>query len=78
MTQPLYTQLTYEQYKEFEQQLHDYPQLETTHMSGSIGEDFYHKAFRITIGDLILEVTGPLVKGWRPIVEPEGEDATTN
>ncbi len=63
MTQPLYTQLTHEQYKEFEQQLHDYPQLETTHTSG-IGKEFYHKAFRIKIGDLILEVTGPIVKGW--------------
>lgn len=62
MGQPLYTQLTYEQYKDFEEQLSRFAELETTHESGNMDEKYYHKSFRIRIGDLLLEVTGPLVK----------------
>lgn len=62
MPQALYTQLTYEQYKDFEEQLRRYSELETTHESGNMDSKFYHKSFRIRIGDVILEVTGPLVK----------------
>ena len=71
MTQPVYTQLTYEQYKEFEEQLSHFADLETTHKSGSLDEQFYHKAFRLKIGDMTLEVTGPLIKGWRLPTLPE-------
>lgn len=60
--QPFYTQLTYEQYKDFEEQLKHFSELETTHESGNMDPKFYHKSFRIRIGDLMLEVTGPLVK----------------
>lgn len=62
--QPLYTQLTYEQYKDFEEQLRCFQELETTHESANMDEKYYHKAFRIRIGDFTLEVTGPLIKGW--------------
>ena len=66
MTQPLYTQLNYEQYQDFEEQLKHYSELETTHESGNMDSKFYHKAFRLRIGDLLLEVTGPLVRGYKP------------
>ena len=62
--QPLYTQLNYEQYKDFEKQLSNFKELETTHESATMHERYYHKAFRIRIGDMTLEVTGPLIKGW--------------
>ena len=52
--QPFYTQLTYEQYKDFEAQLKHFSELETTHESGNMDPKFYHKAFRIRIGDLML------------------------
>ena len=60
--QAVYTQLTFEQYKDFEEQLANFAELETTHESSNMDEKYYHKAFRIRIGDFTLEVTGPLVK----------------
>jgi len=55
----VYIRLSYEQYKEFEEQLKNYKQLETTHTTV---DGFYHKSFRIKIGDITLEVHGPSVK----------------
>lgn len=65
----VYLQLTYDEYKEFERQMLDFRAQETTHTTAN--EGFYHKAFRVRIGSLLLEVQGPLVK--RPL-----EDAVTD
>jgi len=56
----LYLHLTYEAYKDLEDQCRDF--VETTHVStpGS----FYHKSWRISIGsDLVIEFHAPLVGG---------------
>lgn len=55
----LYVRLTYEEYKEFEKQLKRYAELEKTHTSVN---GYYHKSFRLKIGDITLEVHGPSVK----------------
>ena len=57
----LYARLTYEEYKNFEKQLADYANLESFHQS-TPDEKYYHRSFRLVIGDIILEVHGPLVK----------------
>ena len=68
----LYMRLTYEQYKNLEDQLRRFAELETTHRTVDGG---YHKAFRLHITDsLILEFQGPLIKSplsgdERPIIE---------
>lgn len=56
----VYLRLTYDQYKAFERQLEDFKALETTHVG--VDKEFYHKAYRLTLGDIDLEVHGPLVK----------------
>jgi hypothetical protein len=63
----IYLQLRYDQYKEFEDQLRRFAELETTHTTDNKG--FYHKAFRIRIGDITLEVQGPFVKKPLPAEE---------
>lgn len=63
MTTPQYVSLTHEQYKAFEEQLRRYTELETSHTTV---DGFYHKSFRMTIGDIILEVHGPIVMAGEP------------
>lgn len=58
----LYVQLTYEEYKVFEQQLRDFAALETTHESTNMDDKFYHKSLRLDIGSIKFEVHGPIVK----------------
>jgi len=55
----VYLRLTYREYKWLEAQLRDWEQVETTHVSV---DGFYHKALRLDIGDLALEIQGPAVK----------------
>lgn len=54
----LYLQLTYEEYKELEEQLRELK--ETSHVSEG---GFYHKSIRLRITEnMVLEFHGPLVK----------------
>jgi hypothetical protein len=55
----IYAQLDYRQYKHLEDQLRRWDQIETSHTSV---DGFYHKALRLEIGDLTLEIQGPAVK----------------
>ena len=56
----LYMRLNYEQYKNLEDQLKRFKELETTHKTVDGG---YHKAFRLHISEtLVIEFMGPLVK----------------
>jgi len=55
----VYIRLSYEQYKEFEEQLKNFEKLERTHTTV---DGFYHKSFRLKLGDITLEVHGPTVK----------------
>lgn len=52
--------LTHEQYKNMENQLKRFNEIETTHKTVDGG---YHKAFRLQVTEtLIIEFMGPLVK----------------
>ena len=65
----MYMRLTYEQYKNLENQLRTWEKIETTHRTVEGG---YHKALRLKITDsLILEFQGPLVKPPLEYVSPE-------
>lgn len=56
----LYLRLGYDQYKELENQLMRFKELETTHRTVEGG---YHKAFRLKVTEsLIIEFQGPLIK----------------
>lgn len=55
----IYARLDYRQYKHLEEQLRNWEQLETVHTSV---DGYYHKALRIDIGDVTLELQGPAVK----------------
>lgn len=55
----LYMSLKYEDYKELERQCLDFKGIETAHTTTA---GFYHKAFRLKLGDLLIEFQGPLVK----------------
>ncbi len=55
----LYIRLDYRQYKHLEDQLRRFRQLETSHISVS---GYYHKAFRLEVGDVTFEFQGPMVK----------------
>ena len=56
----LYMRLTYEQYKNLEDQLRRWTEIETAHKTVDGG---YHKALRLNItGTLIIEFQGPLIK----------------
>ena len=59
MATDIYVRLTYDQYKAFEAALKKFEELETAHTST---EGFYHKSFRLPVGDISLEVHGPIVK----------------
>ena len=56
----IYVRLEYDDYKDFENALTNYKTLETVHTSV---EGFYHKAFRLPLGPITLEVHGPAIKG---------------
>lgn len=62
----MYLRLGYKDYKRLEAQLCDWEQIETSHTSV---DGYYHKALRIDLGDLCLEIQGPAVK--EPIREEE-------
>jgi hypothetical protein len=66
----VYLRLDYRQYKLLEQQLRHWEQVETTHTSV---DGYYHKALRLDLGDITLEVQGPAVKA--PIRHEEPEEA---
>lgn len=55
----LYVRLDYKQYKSLEEQLSRFEELETSHTSV---DGFYHKAFRLDLGDVTFEFQGPAVK----------------
>lgn len=55
----IYTRLNYLQYKRLQAELENWEEIETTHISA---EGFYHKALRLNIGSVILEIQGPTVK----------------
>jgi hypothetical protein len=55
----IYLRLDYRQYKHLETQLRNWDKIETTHKSV---DEFYHKALRLDIGDVTLEIEGPAVK----------------
>lgn len=55
----LYAQLSYDEYKELEDQLRNWSTIETSHASV---DGYYHKALRIKVGTLLFEFQGPLVK----------------
>lgn len=55
----LYVRLDYRQYKHLEEQLRNWEKVETSHTTV---DGFYHKALRLDIGDLTLEIQGPAVK----------------
>lgn len=64
----MYLRLDYRAYKRLELQLRHWEQIETAHTSV---DGFYHKALRLDIGDLTLEIQGPAVKA--PLRETNGE-----
>lgn len=55
----MYLRLDYRQYKRLEDQLRNWEKVETTHTSV---DGYYHKALRLDIGNLTLEIQGPAVK----------------
>jgi hypothetical protein len=56
----VYLQLDYRAYKHLERQLLNWDQIETVHVS--MDRRYYHKALRLEIGDLTLEIQGPAVR----------------
>ena len=55
----MYLRLDYRQYKALEEQLRSWEKTETVHTSV---DGYYHKALRLDIGDLTLEIQGPAVR----------------
>jgi hypothetical protein len=66
----MYLQLDYRGYKHLEQQLLLWAEIESTHVS--MDQRYYHKALRLEIGDLTLEIQGPAVR------EALSEEAVTD
>jgi len=62
----LYMSLNYKQYKSLEEQLARFKDIETTHES--MDRRFYHKAFRLDLGEITFEFQGP-----RVMAPPEAE-----
>lgn len=56
----VYLQLDYRAYKHLERQLLNWQEIETTHVS--MDQRYYHKALRLEIGDITLEIQGPAVR----------------
>lgn len=60
MSNVIYTHLSYEEYKELEQQMRVFA--ETSHETTG---GFYHKSIRLRVGEnLVMEFHGPLVGGY--------------
>lgn len=55
----VYARLDYRQYKHLEGQLRDWQAIETTHTTV---DGYYHKALRLDIGSITLEIQGPAVR----------------
>lgn len=55
----VYLRLDYRQYKHLERQLREFERCETVHTTVT---GYYHKALRLEIGDITLEIQGPAVK----------------
>ncbi len=55
----IYARLSYREYKRLEDQLRNWQTVETAHTSV---DGYYHKALRLDIGDITLEIQGPAVK----------------
>ena len=66
----LYVRLDYRQYKHLEDQLQRFRELESSHTSVS---GYYHKAFRLEVGDVTFEFQGPMVK--QPLIVEEAPEA---
>lgn len=66
MPTDVYARLDYRQYKHLEDQLSNWRDVETVHTSV---DGYYHKALRLDIGDITLEIQGPAVK--EPLREEE-------
>lgn len=62
----IYLHVDYEAYKDVEAQMRAFA--ETTHTTTG---GFYHKSIRLKLGDLVLEIHGPLVGG-------DGHNASPN
>ena len=59
----MYMRLSYDEYKEVERQMRAFKESVHTSVDG-----YYHKSFRMRIGDLQLEFHGPIVKAQESIV----------
>lgn len=68
----VYLQLDYRAYKHLERQLRDWEQIETVHLS--MDQRYYHKALRLEIGDITLEIQGPAVREAVSVLDPEVEE----
>jgi hypothetical protein len=55
----IYLRLAYREYKHLEQQLRNWQNIETSHTTV---DGYYHKALRLDIGDITLEIQGPAVR----------------
>lgn len=62
----IYLRLDYREYKRLEEQLRVWEQIETSHTSVN---GYYHKALRLDIGDVTLEIQGPAVREPIPAAE---------
>lgn len=65
----IYARLAYREYKVLEQQLRDWERIETSHTTV---DGYYHKALRLDIGSITLEIQGPAVK--EPVREERTDD----
>jgi len=72
----VYLQLDYRAYKHLERQLLNWDRIETTHVS--MDRRYYHKALRLEIGDLTLEIQGPAVREAIPDPDPASHLALVN
>lgn len=65
----VYLRLDYGQYKILESQLRNWDRIETTHTT--MDGRYYHKALRLDLGQITLEIQGPAVReAVRHDVEP--------
>ena len=62
MATDLYVHLTYDQYKQLEEELRNFATLETIHDGEGKRKDLYHASLRFHLGDITVEAHGPLVK----------------
>ncbi len=58
----LYVHLSYEEYKKFEAAIRaGFDSMEKSHTSGGKDSHMYHNSVRLPLGDIIMEVHGPVV-----------------